>query len=123
ILDHVSVKSRKTDLKHTKYYNMGVESNEFKQLAGKFSEALFHTFYDFAKVHLTKKFPLLIAGGCGLNCDWNTKWKECGLFPAVFVPPCANDSGSAIGTAIDAQYYYTRRAKISWNVYAGETFV
>ena len=26
-----------------------------------------------------------------------------GLFPEVFVPPVANDSGSAIGTAIDAQ--------------------
>lgn len=123
IISSVGIESQKTELKHTKHYNIGVESNEFKQLAGKFSEALFHKFYDFAKVHLTKKLPLLIAGGCGLNCDWNSKWKECGLFPAVFIPPCANDSGSAIGTAIDAQLYYTGKAKISWDVYAGEPFV
>ena len=67
--------------------------------------------------------PLLIAGGCGLNCDWNTKWKESGLFSEVFVPPVANDSGSAIGTAIDAQFHYTGNPKIDWNVYSGLGFV
>lgn len=66
--------------------------------------------------------PLLIAGGCGLNCDWNTKWRESGLFPEIFVPPVANDSGSAIGTAIDAQFYYTGNPKIDWNVYSGLDF-
>jgi hydroxymethyl cephem carbamoyltransferase len=64
ILDHADRKSRKSELKHTKYHNVGVESHEFKQLAGKFSEALFHKFYDFAEVHLTRKLPLLITGGC-----------------------------------------------------------
>jgi hydroxymethyl cephem carbamoyltransferase len=66
--------------------------------------------------------PLVIAGGCGLNCDWNSKWRECGLFSHVFVPPVANDSGVAIGTAIDAQLRYTGDAKIDWNVYSGLDF-
>src|SRR5262249_34094880 len=38
ILDHVGTRSQKAELKHTKYYDIGVESNEFKQLAGKFSD-------------------------------------------------------------------------------------
>jgi predicted NodU family carbamoyl transferase len=63
--------------------------------------------------------PLVIAGGCGLNCDWNTKWRESNLFSEVFVPPVANDSGSAIGTAIDAQFHFTGNPKIEWDVYSG----
>lgn len=67
--------------------------------------------------------PLLITGGCGLNCDWNTKWRETSLFSEVFVPPVANDSGSAIGTAIDAQFHFTGNPKIDWNVYSGLEFI
>src|SRR5665213_716708 len=69
-----------------------------------------------------RDLPLLIAGGCGLNCDWNSKWQDCGLFSEVFVPPVANDSGSAIGTAIDAQFHYTGNSKIEWTVYSGLDF-
>ncbi len=71
---------------------------------------------------MKKKQPLVIAGGCDLNCDWNTKWKETGLFSEVFVPPVANDSGSAIGTAIDAQFRFTGNPKIGWDVYSGLIF-
>ena len=67
--------------------------------------------------------PLLITGGCALNCDWNTKWRETNLFSEVFVPPVANDSGSAIGTAIDAQFYFTGNPKVDWSVYSGLEFV
>jgi hydroxymethyl cephem carbamoyltransferase len=67
--------------------------------------------------------PLLISGGCGLNCDWNSLWRNSGLFADTFVQPCANDSGSAIGTAADAQFHLTGNAKIGWSVYAGEDFI
>ncbi len=107
----------------TKFHDIGVQSIEFKNLAGKFSDALFERFHAFAKKHLTKGYPLIISGGCGLNCDWNSNWEESGLFSSVFVPPCPNDSGSAIGTAIDAQHFYTGNGKITWNVYAGDEFV
>jgi predicted NodU family carbamoyl transferase len=91
-------------------------------LAGVFSERIFETFHKFARTTLRRGLPLAIAGGCGLNCDWNTKWRESGLFSDVFVPPVANDSGSAIGTAIDAQHHFTGDAKIKWDVYSGLPF-
>lgn len=105
------------------YYEVGVESKEFKDLAWQVSEAIFGRFHAFAQRHITPGLPLLIAGGCGLNCDWNSHWRHCGLFSDVFVPPCPNDSGVALGAAVDAQHHYTGCAKISWNVYAGEPFV
>jgi predicted NodU family carbamoyl transferase len=110
------------DLAHSPYYNVGVDDPEFRNFAGILSDKIFDIFYQFAKENLKKRMPLIIAGGCGLNCDWNTKWKESGLFPEVFVPPVANDSGSAIGTAIDAQFHYAGNPKIDWNVYSGLCF-
>jgi len=110
-------------LKHCKHYNAGLDDPEFRNFAGIFSDAIFDRFYKFTESNLKRDMPLLIAGGCGLNCDWNTKWKETNLFAEVFVPPIANDSGSAIGTAINAQFHYTRNPKIDWNVYSGLEFV
>lgn len=110
------------DLEHSKYYDVGVYDTEFRNFAGVFSDKIFDTFYQFAKLNMKKKLPLIIAGGCGLNCDWNSKWRETNLFTDVFVPPVANDSGSAIGTAIDAQMYFTGNPKIDWNVYSGINF-
>lgn len=104
------------------HLDAGMECPEFRNFAGIYSDALFSRFLDFAEENLEKRRPLIIAGGCGLNCDWNSKWKECGLFSSVFVPPVANDSGAAIGTAIDAQLRFTGDAKIDWNVYSGLDF-
>jgi predicted NodU family carbamoyl transferase len=111
------------DLEDSRYYNVGVDDPEFRNFAGIFSDKIFDIFYQFAKANMKKRMPLIIAGGCGLNCDWNTKWKETGLFPEVFVPPVANDSGSAIGTGIDAQFHFTGNPKIDWNVYSGLRFI
>jgi predicted NodU family carbamoyl transferase len=108
--------------KDSRYLNCGVTDPAFRQLVGRFSDALFDVFYSYARAHLKKGFPLLVAGGCGLNCEWNSKWRDCGLFSDVFVPPVTNDSGSAIGTAIEAQYVLSNCAKISWTVYSGLEF-
>jgi hydroxymethyl cephem carbamoyltransferase len=113
----------KNKLKDSQYYNVGVESQMFKDLSKKYSDEIFNIFHSYAKKHLNKNLPLLISGGCGLNCDWNSQWKLSGLFEDVFVPPCPNDSGSAIGTAVEAQYYFTGNSKIDWSVYSGEEFV
>lgn len=110
------------DLELSPYYNVGIDDAAFRNFAGIFSDRIFDCFYQFAKSNMNKGLPLLVAGGCGLNCDWNTRWKESKLFSDVFVPPVANDSGSAIGTAIDAQWHFTGNAKIEWNVYAGLDF-
>jgi predicted NodU family carbamoyl transferase len=109
-------------LRQYKHYNAGLDDPEFRNLAGIVSNRIFDRFYQFAKSNMKKRLPLLISGGCGLNCDWNTKWRDSRLFSEVFVSPVANDSGSAIGTAIDAQFYFTGDPKISWNVYSGLPF-
>lgn len=110
------------DLEKSPYFNIGIEDIEFRNFAGIFSDRIFDIFYQYANKNLKKKLPLLISGGCGLNCDWNTKWKESGVFSEIFIPPVANDSGSAIGTAIDAQFHFTGNPKISWDVYSGLPF-
>lgn len=110
-------------LKELRYYNVGLDDPEFRNFAGIFSDCLFDRFHRFATKNLKRGMPLLIAGGCGLNCDWNSKWKESGFFSDIFVPPVANDSGSAIGTAIDAQFHFTGNPKVTWDVYSGLQFL
>jgi predicted NodU family carbamoyl transferase len=110
------------DLKQAPHLNVGLDDPEFRNFSGIYSDAIFDVFCQFAKKNLKKKQPLVIAGGCGLNCDWNIKWKDTGLFSEVFVPPVANDSGSAIGTAIDAQFRITGDPKVEWDVYSGLIF-
>ena len=102
--------------------DVGLEDPEFRNFAGIYSDAIFEVFHQFARRNLKRGRPLVIAGGCGLNCDWNTRWRETGLFSEVFVPPVANDSGAAIGTAIDAQFRHTGDPKIAWDVYSGLSF-
>jgi predicted NodU family carbamoyl transferase len=119
---HLELSAHK-DISQLQYHNVGADDPEFRNFAGIFSDKIFDIFYQFAKANMKKRIPLLIAGGCGLNCDWNTMWRETNLFPEVFVPPVANDSGSAIGTAIDAQFYFTGNPKIDWNVYSGLSFI
>lgn len=119
--EHVQL-SLYEDLKNSPHYNVGVDDQEFRNFSGIFSDKIFNIFYRFAKKNLKRGMPLVIAGGCGLNCDWNTKWKQSGIFSEVFVPPVPNDSGSAIGTAIDAQFYFTGNSKVEWDVYSGLDF-
>jgi predicted NodU family carbamoyl transferase len=110
------------DLENAPHLNAGLDNQGFRDFAGIYSDAIFDRFHRFAETRLERGRLLLIAGGCGLNCDWNSKWRETGLFSDVFVPPVANDSGAAIGTAIDAQLYYTGDPKIEWNAYSGLAF-
>ncbi len=113
----------KTHFRDSPFFNAGLDSEMFHDLAAQHQRAVFERFRTFAAEHMKEGLPLLVSGGCGLNCDWNSAWKDTELFADVFVPPCANDSGSAIGTAADAQWFYTGNAKIEWDVYAGEAFV
>jgi predicted NodU family carbamoyl transferase len=116
--DHV----RKGDLSHSPFMDIGVTNERFRRFAYKFSERLFDRFYSVAKVKLKNRWPLLITGGCGLNCEWNSKWRDSGLFEDIFIPPCADDSGCAVGVAVDAQRHFTGNAKVTWDTYVGEKF-
>jgi hydroxymethyl cephem carbamoyltransferase len=113
---------RKADFRGFACHDCGVDSAPAKRLARLVSEAIFSFFQARIRALVKDRRPLLIAGGCGLNGAWNRAWLESGLFTDVFVPPCANDAGSAIGTGIDAQLFLTGHAKLKWNVYAGKPF-
>lgn len=113
----------KTDFKQLDFYNCGLESEQAARLARLVSDQIFSTFLKSVKAVVDEKRPLLIGGGCGLNCDWNRRWLDSGLFSDVFIPPCANDVGAALGSAVDAQWCLTGYAKLNWNVYCGQSFV
>lgn len=113
----------KGDFADTVLYNSGVESEATKTAAALLTKRIFDMFAEVALRELPAGTPLCISGGCGLNCDWNGNWREFGHFASVFVPPCTNDSGSAIGTAIDAIAQHGRREPIEWSVYSGLEFV
>jgi predicted NodU family carbamoyl transferase len=100
-----------------------VDSPEFVALCKSLQDAIFERYYELARRFVTKKLPLLISGGCGLNCDWNSQWRDCGLFSSVFVAPVPNDSGIAIGAAAAINYVRTGKMKLRWSVYGGEEFV
>jgi hydroxymethyl cephem carbamoyltransferase len=104
-------------------HDAGVESPVAKVAAALLTRRLFEVFAAAATRHLPAGLPLLVSGGCGLNCDWNSAWARLGHFSSVFVPPCPNDSGSALGTALDAQRAVTGSPHVDWSVYAGLEFV
>ncbi len=113
----------KRDFADSPLCDCGVQSELAKTAAAVLTRRIFETFADVAVREIPAGIPLRISGGCGLNCDWNAAWRELGHFSSVFVPPCPNDSGSAIGTAIDAQASLTGSPHIAWDVYAGLDFV
>jgi hydroxymethyl cephem carbamoyltransferase len=113
----------KADFADTVLYNAGVESDATKTAAALLTKRIFDIFADAAVRDLPAGTPLRISGGCGLNCEWNAAWRDLGHFSSVFVPPCTNDSGSAIGTAIDALTHLDHARPLEWDVYSGLDFV
>ena len=106
----------------TPVYNAGVEAEVTKAAAALLSRRIFDTYANAAREHLPPGLPLFVSGGCGLNCDWNRMWQDLGHFSSVFVPPCPNDAGLAIGAAADAQLVLTADPFIEWSVYTGLEF-
>lgn len=62
---------------------------------------------------------LVLGGGCALNIKWNSMLRDSGLFADIWVPPFANDSGAAIGTASCEMFRETARSALRWDVYSG----
>ncbi|KWS28942.1 carbamoyltransferase C-terminal domain-containing protein [Pseudomonas syringae] len=113
----------KEDFNEYEAFNSGVASEASKRLARLASNKLFEIFHSSISELVEDIRPLLITGGCGLNCDWNAEWQACELFADTFIPPCTNDTGAGLGTAAEAQFLYTGDAKIKWSVYSGQDFV
>ena len=61
------------------HYNAGVRDPEFMNFAWHMQQAIYDRFFGFARAHLKPGLPLLIAGGCGLNCDWNAAFRDSGF--------------------------------------------
>lgn len=120
--DSWSVVIRKERLRGMPHWNCGHLNEHYRHFAARACGAIFDRFYAAAKDNLRERLPLLISGGCGLNCNWNTHWRNSGLFHDVFVPPCPDDSGIAVGVVADAQRHFTGSAKLAWSVYSGEPF-
>jgi hydroxymethyl cephem carbamoyltransferase len=112
----------KAELADSPLYNAGVHTPLVHRAAAHISDRLFEIFLETAKAQLPAGLPLLISGGCGLNCEWNRRWEDCGHFSEVFVPPCTNDSGCAIGTGLDAQFTLDGPKRLEWDVYTGPEF-
>jgi hydroxymethyl cephem carbamoyltransferase len=112
----------KSDFRGSPIYDAGVEGEATKIAAALLTQRIFGQFADVAQKHLPPGLPLHISGGCGLNCDWNRMWRDLGHFSSVFVPPCTNDAGSALGTALDALGVMTGDPYIDWSVYCGLEF-
>ena len=67
-------------LKTLLHYNVGLDDQEFRNFAGIFSDRLFGPFCTVRRGQSEERNAVVNRGGCGLNCDWNTKWKDSGLF-------------------------------------------
>lgn len=96
---------------------------EFFRAAKFLSDYIYAVFHSFAKANCMKGLPLIIAGGCGYNCDWNTMWKNSGIFTDVFVPPIPGDAGVSVGAAVDTQYTLTGSAQLEWDVFSGPNLI
>jgi hydroxymethyl cephem carbamoyltransferase len=116
LLDPRAAGFPKGEYRDSPIYNVGVEADVTKTAAALLHHRMFETFARVAQEELPAGIPLYISGGCGLNCDWNTAWRELGHFSSVFVPPVANDSGSALGHALDALHTLTGDPQIDWDV-------
>jgi hydroxymethyl cephem carbamoyltransferase len=103
-------------------YDAGFREPEVHRAARLVTDRLFATFEKAAGEADLGGQPLLVGGGCGLNCEWNARWEASGLFTSVSVSPFASDAGAALGAAAAAQWEFLGTAKVAWNPYSGLPF-
>jgi len=63
--------------------------------------------------------PLIFTGGSALNIKWNSDLRRARNGSPFFIPPCPNDSGSAIGAACAARAAVGGAYNLTWSVYSG----
>lgn len=71
------------------------------------------------RYHIPPGSNLVFTGGSALNIKWNSALRASNHFADVFVPPCPNDSGSAIGAAAANAWAREGLTKLEWSVYSG----
>lgn len=60
---------------------------------------------------------IILTGGCALNCTFNAKLLESGLFSEIYVPPFPGDESIALGAA--SEFYY-RNPNNQWGRFSHE---
>lgn len=114
----------KEEFRGSPLFDCGVEDPALHRAARYLTDSIFYRFEQAIERHHLGGRPLLISGGCGLNCEWNSRFRDSGMFSEVSVSPCANDSGSAIGAAVDGiATVFGEKPRLEWSVYSGATFV
>ena len=71
-----------------------------------------------AKLGVAEPIDLCLSGGCALNIKWNRALRASGWVREVWVPPFANDAGSAIGM-LASDLFRAGNGALDWNVYLG----
>jgi len=71
----------------------------------------------------TKGMSLIYSGGSALNIKWNTAILESDHYKEVFVPPFANDTGSALGMAACYNAIELGNWNLDWSVYCGPELI
>ena len=109
----------RTDFSGAPCFRTGILSPELARIMNLLTAEVFKRFHTFATARIEPGLPLLISGGCGLNCQWNDWWTKSSHFSRVFIPPCCNDGGVAIGAAADAIRHFHGNPKLAWSVDCG----
>lgn len=100
------------------------EPMAYRDFAASAQAALEQTVIGLAKAacEIVASRQLVLAGGVALNCAANGKLADSGFFDRIFVQPASNDSGVALGAAIQAsfgQYGAACRPSIMRHAYWG----
>ena len=69
------------------------------------------------------KRNMCYVGGCALNIKWNSAIRDSGVVDRLWIPPMANDSGSAFGAACAPLMHAGDFQPIVWDVYSGNGLV
>jgi carbamoyltransferase len=70
------------------------------------------------KLGVTEPIDLCLSGGCALNIKWNRALRASSRVSKVWVPPFANDAGSAIGM-LATDLFRAGNRELDWNPYLG----
>jgi len=94
------------DMSNTRVHRSQALACEIQRLAEDSVEGLFERYYE-----LSRQRNLCYSGGVALNCIANTRALAASLFENLFIPPCPNDGGLALGLALFAQHHILDRPR------------
>jgi carbamoyltransferase len=135
LLDEMISRFPAIELENSRVLGSQVVANRDELMPGMSDADIIATFQNYLGCRLLDRlaaavergFPgqrpnLVIGGGCALNIKWNTLIRASGIFEEVFIPPFANDAGSAIGMAA-CESFHRGIPSLTWDVYSGPPLI